>query len=138
MDANQQTLALWALAGEDVTINFGLGKGSGHSIVGVPHRLRAVTKLLPEIMEPGYMGELVLTPKHVWFGEPMLIVQGTFKPDIHYNMLLWNGIIAAEQDCIAIYSHDYPDTVSRLFGPKAEDWGTFNINLFHFIGDKHE
>jgi hypothetical protein len=137
MDANYQTDSLWPLAGQDVALNIGLGKGSSHSIVGVPHRLRTITKLLPVVMEPGYRGELVLAPKHVWVGEPMLIVQGTFQHNIHRWLAMWGGLVAAEQDCIAIYCPEKPE-LSRLFGPRSEEWGAFNINFFHFIWDKHE
>ena len=135
MDANYQTDALWTLAGEAVVLNIGLGKGSAHTIVGVPHRLRAITRMLPTVLNPGYKAELVLIPKHVWVGEPMLIVQGVFRNDIHLWDGLWNGLIAAEQDCIAIH-HERPD-LSRLFGPLADKWGGFNVNFFSFMGDDH-
>jgi hypothetical protein len=76
----------------------------------------------------------------VWQGEPLLIVQGTFKQDIAEHTILYDGVVEAEQDCIAIYCHnDFPGlSFSILYGPKAEEWGGFNINLFNFVGDKHE
>jgi hypothetical protein len=128
------------LAGADVTLNFGLSKDVGFTRNSIPHRLRTLTKLLPVILEPGYITELVLVPTRVWHGEPLLIVQGTFKQDIADHTLLYDGVVEAEQDCIAIYCHDdFPDlSFSILYGPKAEEWGGFNINLFNFIGDKHE
>ncbi len=135
MESSYQTDSLYSLAGEDVTLNIGLGKGSSHTIVGVPHRLRVITKLLPVILEPGYKAELVLIPKHVWVGEPMLVVRGVFQHNIHRWTALWEGLIAAEQDCIAIH-HDNPN-LCRLFGPMAEKWGGFNVNFFSFIGDNH-
>ena len=127
------------LAGADVTLNIGLARDKGFTTNSIPHRLRTLTKLLPQILEPGYITELVLVPSRVWHGEPLLIVQGTFKQDIADHSILYEGIVEAEQDCIAIYCHnDFPGlSFSILYGPKAEEWGGFNINLFNFIGDKH-
>jgi hypothetical protein len=141
MDANQQTKSLLGpLAGADVTLNIGLSRGANHTNRTVPHRLRVMTKLLPQIMEAGYIAEIMLTPKRVYTGEPLLIVQGTFKYTVADSLLLWDALIEADQDCIAIYCHnDFPGlSFSTLFGPKAEDWGQFNINLFKFIGDPNE
>lgn len=120
----------------DVTLNIGLGKGSNHSIKSVPHRLRSITKLLPQILEAGYIAHLHLTPSRVWHGEPMLVVQGTFKEEAWMSTLLYEGMVEAEQDCVAIYDHTAEH--GFLFGPKSADWGPFNINFFYFIGDKHE
>ena len=131
MDASMQTFCL--PSARDVTLNIGLGKGHGHTVKTVPHRLRTLTKLLPQVMEPGYIGHLHLTPTRIWVGEPMAIVQGTFKPDVHRHMMLWDSVLEMEQDCIAIYSHT--DEVGGLFGPRAEQWAPFNINLFTFLGD---
>ena len=141
MDASAQTRhLLWP--GADVTLNIGLGKGSGHTIVGVPHRLRVITKLLPQILKPGYVAHLELVPRHTWTGEPMLVVQGTFVTDINAHDILWQGIVDAEQDCIACWLHADPIGMvpphGFLFGPRREAWGEFNINFFSFLGDKHE
>lgn len=142
MDASAQTKhLLWP--GADVTLNIGLGKGSGHTTVGVPHRLRVITKLLPQILQPGYVAHLELVPRHTWTGEPMLVVQGTLVTDIRDTDVLWQGIVDAEQDCIACYVHAVPWNGSVqphgfLFGPRREAWGEFNINFFSFLGDKHE
>ena len=127
------------LAGADVTLNIGLN-ANGFTRNSIPHRLRVLTKLLPVLMEPGYITELVLVPKRTYINEPLLIVQGTFKPDVADTSLFWEGILEAEQDCVAIYCHnDFPGlSFSILYGPKAEEYGGFNINLFSFIGDSHE
>ena len=131
---NKQSLLL--PSGRDVTLNIGLGKGSKHTTQGVPHRLRTITKLLPQVMEPGYIAVLHLTPSRVWVGEPMLVVQGTMREGAALSTLLWEGLEQAEQDCIAIWNHETEH--GSLFGPKADDWGLFNVNFFYFIGDKHE
>ena len=131
---NKQSLLL--PSGRDVTLNIGLGKGSKHTIQGVPHRLRTITKLLPQVMEPGYIAVLHLTPSRVWVGEPMLVVQGTMREDAALSTLMWEGLEQAEQDCIAIWNHESEH--GFLFGPKADAWGLFNVNFFYFIGDKHE
>jgi len=124
-------------AGVDVTLNIGLGKGGmWQARASIPSRLRIITKLLPTILHPGYLAELVLVPKHTWLGEPMLIVQGTFADDICKHAGLIEGITDAGQDCIAVYRHDRDR--GFLYGPNTEAWGDFNINLFHFIGDNHE
>jgi len=135
MDANHQTRKL-LYPEADVTLNIGLGKGSAPSNRGVPHRLRVITKLLPQVMQPGYIAELCLVPRHTWTGEPMLVVQGQFKTTIGDDLRLWDGVVAAEQDCIAIYYHDLSKGV--LFGPRCEAWGEFNINFFSFLGDSRE
>jgi hypothetical protein len=51
-------------------------------------------------------------------------------------MLLWDAVVATEQDCIAIYDH--VAGIGHLFGPRASEWGAFNINFFTFLGDKNE
>lgn len=139
MDASAQTKQL-LLPGADVTLNIGLGKGAGHTIVGVPHRLRVITKLLPQILKPGYVAHLELVPRHTWTGEPMLVVQGTFVEDIDTTDVLWEGVVLAEQDCIACFVHGAPWVAEHgfLFGPRREAWGEFNINFFSFLGDNHE
>ena len=137
MDASRQTIML--PAGHDVTLNIGLSMGAAHSRLTVPHRLRLWTKALPQILQPGYMAEIHLTPSRVWKGEPMMVVQGTFKPDVADHTLLWDAVVGSEQDCIAIYLHGVEGWAEGwLLGPKAEAWGEFNINFFYFIGDKHE
>ena len=120
----------------DVTLNIGLSKGKNRTLKGVPHRLRTISKLLPQVMEPGYIAHLYLTPSRVWLGEPMMVVQGTFKQEAWLTTLLYEGLQEAEQDCIAIYNHESDS--GFLFGPDADAWGAFNINFFYFLGDKHE
>lgn len=135
MDANHQSASL--LGGQDVVINFGLGSAqAGPWRLSVAHRLRVITKVLPEVLEPGYLAHLQLTPQRVWVGEPLLVVQGVLKHSVAQNTLLWDALVEAEQDCIALFYLLPHEGV--LFGPKAEAWGEFNINFFHFIGDKHE
>ena len=130
-----QTFAL--PSAEDVTLNIGLGAGSiFHARSTVPSRLRIWSKALPQIMEPGYITNLVLTPSRVWFGEPMMVVQGTFKPDVHRHDLLWQAVVDCEQDCIAYFVHSLEQ--GCLFGPQRDKWGEFNINFFSFLGDKHD
>lgn len=131
MDGNHQSLLL--PHGRDVTMNIGLGKGSGFCKLTIPHRLRTLTKLLPQVMEPGYLCELHLTPHRVWCGEPLAVVQGTFKETAGMSTLLWDSLLQMEQDCIAIYLHEID--VGILFGPATDHWGEFNINLFTFLGD---
>lgn len=120
----------------DVTLNIGLGKGKNHTLKGVPHRLRTITKLLPQVLEPGYIAHLHLVPSRVWLGEPMIVIQGTFKPGAWCTTLLYEGLVEAEQDCIAIYNHETQE--GFLFGPDAAAWGEFNVNCFTFLGDKYE
>lgn len=139
MDANWQTRNLLCPEA-DVTLNIGLGKGSAATNQGIPHRLRSITRLLPQVLEPGYLAELRLVPRHTWTGEPMLVVQGRFVNAINRDLTLYEGIVAAEQDCIAVYVHGvhwngFVKPHGFLFGPKRESWGEFNINLFHFLGD---
>lgn len=133
MESSRQTSLL--PSGHDVTLNIGLGCGQSFPRLPVPARIRVWARALPELLSPGYMTELVLVPARVWFGEPMVVVQGTFKGDVALHDTLWQAVIASGQDCIAYYSHDSSD--GRLFGPKADEWGSFNINLFSFLGDKH-
>lgn len=132
MDASHQTTTL--RGNTDVVLNIGLGAAQqGPWRLGVTQRLRVFTKLLPLIMQPGYVAHLQLVPQRVWVGEPLLVVQGTFHGQVDCHDALWNALTEAEQDCIAIY---YPKwNTGQLFGPKAETWGEFNINFFHFIGD---
>ena len=141
MDASQQTIML--PAGHDITLNIGLSMGAFPSRLTVPHRLRVWTKVLPQLLLPGYIAELHLTPSRVWKGEPMLVVQGTFNPEVADHMLLWEAVVESEQDCIAVYVHHDIYTLNgncagMLFGPRADAWGEFNVNFFYFIGDKHE
>lgn len=118
----------------DVTLNIGLG---ARSVLGgrlsVAHKLRAVTKALPNILRPGYMGHMYLTPERVWVGEPMLVVQGELRRAVHTDEL-WELIETIEQDCIAIYDHTSDS--GMLFGPDTSLWGEFNVNFFTFLGDK--
>lgn len=131
------SLQIFALpSGHDVTLNIGLGCGQSLPKVPVPARIRVWSKALPQVMEPGYIANMVLVPNRVWFGEPLLIVQGTFKPGIHRHETLWQAVIDSGQDCIAYYSHELME--GCLFGPKAAEWGDFNVNLFSFLGDKHD
>lgn len=134
MESSMQTLSL--PSGHDVTLNIGLGCGSALPKLPVPSRIRVWARVLPVVMEPGYIANMVLVPSRVWFGEPLLIVQGTFKPDVHRHDTLWQAVIASGQDCIAYYSHEL--LAGCLFGPKSDEWGGFNINLFSFLGDKHD
>lgn len=122
--------------GRDVTLNIGLGKGKGHCRLTVQHRLRVLTKLLPQIFEAGYVCHLHLTPNRVWFGEPLAIIQGTLKDSAMATELLYDGVVAMEQDCIAIYFHE--DDSGTLYGPDSAEWGAFNVNFFYFLGDKHD
>lgn len=142
MDANHQTANLLGpLAGADVTLNIGLSVSNlTPSRRTVAHRLRELCKALPQMMEPGYISELHMVPQRIWTGEPLLIVQGTFKEDIASSLLVWDTLVNIDQDCIAIYCHnDFPGlSYSTLFGPASDDWGQFNINFFTFIGDKHD
>ena len=132
MDGNRQTKLLMGNA--DVVLNIGLGAAQqGPWRLGVTQRLRVFTKVLPLILQPGYIAHLNLVPQRVWVGEPLLVVQGTFHNQVACHDALWNAVTAAEQDCIAIY---YPKWGNgQLFGPKAEAWGEFNINFFSFLGD---
>lgn len=131
MDYSAQTLALPARA--DVTINWGLGRGANFDRLTVPHRIRVISKVLPEIMRPGYIAHLSMVPSRVWLGEPVLIVQGTLASYINTDLRLWEAVKASGQDCIAIYNND--DRKGMLFGPERERWGEFNINFFNFLGD---
>lgn len=131
MGYSTQTLAL--PAGKNVTINFGLGRGNQFDRLTVPHRIRAISRVLPALLHPGYIAHLALVPSRIWLGEPLLIVQGTFYHSVKDSLLLWDAVVASGQDCIAIYNND--DRNGMLFGPKHESWGEFNINLFNFIGD---
>lgn len=125
--------------GSVVTLNIGLGKGAGHSLNTVQHRLRAVSKTLPQVMQPGYRADLHLTPHRVWHNEPMVVVHGVFKEIVARHELLWDMVVQLDQDCIAIYEHCTQSAgKGSLFGPRRSDWGGFNINLFYFIGDKHD
>lgn len=128
----KQVMAL--RGGADVTLNIGLG---ARSVLGgrlsVAHKLRYTTKALPEIMMPGYMGYMSLTPHRVWVGEPLLIIQGRFRPGVNKTDQLWKLVESIEQDCIALYYHE--NDTGFLFGPDAANWGEFNINFFNFIGD---
>lgn len=121
----------------DVTLNIGLASSS---IVGgrlsVAHKLRTITKALPELFMPGYIGHMYLTPHRVWVGEPMLVVQGTLRPIAASSTLLFDLTKQIEQDCIAVYNHD--QDVGTLIGPRVEAWGVFNVNFFTFIGDKDD
>lgn len=137
MDGNHQT-HLNLRGGARVTMNIGLGVGSTLSRITVPHRLRTVGKLLPQIMQPEYEAILNLVPKRTWTQEPLLVVHGLFKEDVNQHLILWQGILDMGQDCIAIYYHattKEPTSKGILFGPAQESWGHFNVNLFSFIGD---
>ena len=134
MGASMQTMAL--PAGHEVTINWGLGKGRGHTVLPVAGRIRHIAKVLKEVAWGEAKSELILTPSRVWVGEPLCVIQATLKPDANLHMLLWDAVSATEQDCIAIYDHDIGR--GQLFGPRANEWGAFNINLFTFLGDNHE
>ena len=136
--ANSLAYQTFALpCGEDVTLNIGLGSGSIFQARStVPSRLRVWSKVLPQIMEQGYIAQLVLTPSRVWFGEPMMVVQGTFKPDVHLHAALGQAVIDSGQDCIAYFVHSLEQ--GYLFGPNRDKLGDFNINLFSFLGDKHD
>ena len=139
MIAMENSLAYQTFAlpcGEDVTLNIGLGSGSiFQARATVPTRLRVWSKVLPQLLEQGYMSELVLTPSRVWFGEPMMVVQGTFKSDVHRHDTLWQAVVDSGQDCVAYFVH----SIERgcLFGPNRDKWGDFNVNFFSFLGDKH-
>jgi hypothetical protein len=92
--------------------------------------------VLREVARPEFKHQLVLTPQRVWLGEPLCVVHATLQADANLHMLLWDAVVATEQDCIAIYDH--VTGVGHLFGPRASEWGAFNINFFTFLGDKDE
>lgn len=131
MDANRQTLDL--PAGQEVTLNIGLGRGHNFDRLTVPNRIRIWAKALPTVMEPGYIAHMSLTPARVWTGEPLLVVQGTFKWDVDSHLGLWDAVVESAQDCIAVYDHAADQ--GMLFGPDVDRWGAFNINFFNFLGE---
>jgi hypothetical protein len=134
MGASMQTMAL--PAGHEVTINWGLGKGRGRTVLPVASRIRHIARVLREVARPEFKHQLVLTPQRVWLGEPLCVVHATLQADANMHMLLWDAVVATEQDCIAIYDH--VTGIGHLFGPRASEWGAFNINFFTFLGDKNE
>lgn len=54
----------------------------------------------------------------------------------HWKKAVYRLSEACGEDCIAAYNHD--SRKGRLIGPKAYDWGPFNIDLFTFISDVYD
>ncbi|MCA3173533.1 MAG: hypothetical protein ING25_10865 [Burkholderiales bacterium] len=69
----------------------------------------------------------VIVPRHVYGGEPVLVVSALYEPE-RYDWCLFAMLCAMEQDCCAILDHATDEGV--LFGPHADKWGTFNRNYF--------
>lgn len=127
MDANHQSSALVPCV--PVVLNIGLGPGGLGNKLWPAARVTVLGKRLKEIMEPGFKAELHIVPDHVWLGEPLIVVVGAFREDIAKLPLLWEIVAELEQDCIAISYPTLPDQ-STLFGPKADEWGTFEPSYF--------
>jgi hypothetical protein len=72
-------------------------------------------------------------------GEPTLVVQATFEDD--YNTVFKIVHRTAEmigQDCIALWKNDIEIAAvghdpGVLIGPRAAEWGTFDLSKFHFL-----
>jgi hypothetical protein len=132
MDTNAAVSSSY-LSGAAV-LNIGLGTNqAGSNRLTVAKRMAIMGKALSEVLEPGYIAHLNLVPKQVWVGEPLLVVSGVFKPDAALSTRLYEALIEAEQDCIAVYWLEGERGI--LFGPEARKWGEFNVNFFTFLGE---
>lgn len=131
MDASHQT-ARAVKVGATVVLNLGLGPPILGGRLTVARRIRVFQRMLRECMHEGFKAEIIM-PRHVYGDEPVIVVEGAFNNAARDSLLLWGSMIAAEQDCIAVY---YPDEArGYLLGPNAAMWGDFNINFFRFFGD---
>jgi hypothetical protein len=97
-------------------------------------RLAILRKRLPLFMKvQSYKQEVV--PRHVYGGEPMVVVTGTMTVSPWTSGLRDNAYIGLfdmlcemEQDCCAMLN--YKTDKGELFGPYADHWGTFNRDYF--------
>jgi hypothetical protein len=83
-------------------------------------------RLMPNFMEVRQIKQ-VIVPRHVYGGEPVLVVSALYEPE-RYDRYLFDLLVAMEQDCCAILCHATDE--GALFGPHADKWGTFNRNYF--------
>lgn len=109
--------------GQRVILNIGLGEPAcGRGRLHWTKRVTLVCKALGEFLQEGFHREVQLSVDVT--DESTVIVEGVFKLDANQHLLLWDMLVATEQDCCAIY---YPSTdTGYLFGPNAVEWGAFD------------
>ena len=124
------------MANDLVILNIGLSAPTFMKAKPLSHveRLAIMRKRLPLFMKVhSYRHEIV--PRHVYGGEPVAIVSGTMSTspwtgalrDVAFDPL-YDMLLEMEQDCCAILN--YRTGKGELFGPYAEQWGTFNRDYF--------
>jgi hypothetical protein len=97
-------------------------------------RLAILRRRLPLFMKvQSYKQEIV--PRHVYGGEPMVVVAGTMLTSpwtgglkLLTELSLFDMLVEMEQDCCAMLN--YSTDKGELFGPYADRWGTFNRDYF--------
>ena len=114
--------------GARVVLNLGMG-GPAPGLSPVA-RLTLYKKSLAEFVKPGFVAHLL--PQAVTMCEPVLVMSGHFKDYAADSLLIWDMIVSAQQDCIAIYYPDLDDPKGYLMGPNVEAWGEFDLDMFEF------
>jgi len=114
--------------GVPVLLNLGFSQSKyakKSRFVAYPILCYLYVKHLSEVLEPGWKAVIMHGTEE---RETTLIVKGVFNYQASHTDLLWELVDKACQDCIAIY---YPnEDIGFLFGPNADAWGEFDINLF--------
>ena len=106
--------------GQRVILNLGLTGGSTVGRLLPQQRTVIYATMLREMLMPGYAVELQLMPGY----EPVMVASGEFRTDASCSLLLWDAVVIAEQDCVAVY---YPELdEGYLFGPRSDLWGEFD------------
>lgn len=124
--------------GHKAILNLGLGAPTLGGRKTVAHRIRTFQRACRDVLYPDFKAELQIVPRHVFMGEPLLVVEGGFNLNAKYTLTLWDALIEAEQDCIAVYYPELDQPTGYLIGPNANLWGDFNVNFFRFFGDDKE
>ena len=119
-----------------VVLNLGLCGPAGmrkHRLL-LSQRVVLYSEALKGFMQPGYTAEVVAS----FDVEPTMIVEGYFKEDAMNSLLIWEMIVGAEQDCIAVFYPDLDDRKGYLIGPNREAWGDFDGAFFMFLSTQLE
>ena len=113
-----------------VVLNLGLCGPSGmrkHRLLP-SQRVVLYAEALKGFMKPGFTAEVVAE----FDVEPTMVVEGYFADDAMNSLLIWEMIVGAEQDCIAVLYPDLDDRKGYLIGPNREAWGEFDQAFFLF------
>jgi len=119
------------MAARLVTLNIGLAcptflMPASQTKQTLASRQAIAGRQLPTFMEVRQVKQ-VIVPRHVYGGEPVLVVSALYEPE-KFDHELFDMLVDMEQDCCAILCHATDEGV--LFGPHADKWGTFNRNYF--------